>query len=185
VPAHFGLRRAMAVLAALLLLSGASGARSERAQKQKQKEKQKQDWWTDLETPARSRAIIDAETARKRWNKDLPEGGFWTPTLADVKALERNLPGYLREKLGDKPQDRSSAGPESIPLWKKAPLYLRQYVGTTREGQRFIYAHFFCDTIPDWRTTPIMIFDGGDCYFQVFYDVKTGRFEGLMLNGIA
>jgi hypothetical protein len=177
VQAHFGPGRAIAVLATLLALSGASSARSERAQKKQ--------WWEGLKTPAKSRAIIDAGTARQRWSKELPEGEFWTPTLADVKALERDLPGYLRQKLRDEPQDRSSRGVESIPLWKKAPLYLRQYVGTTRKGQRAIYGHFFCDIEHDWRRYPVIIFDGGDCFFQLFYDVKTGRFDGLALNGVA
>jgi hypothetical protein len=140
-------------------------------------------------TRAEDRVIFDAEAARKQW-PSLAHGrsGFWTPTVADVLLLEEQLPSYLKRELkDDRGRPASSGYPALAPLWKRAPSYLRQYVGFWRRGRRVIYGNFLCDNSfhVDWHTTRIDVDDGGNCYFQVSYDVKDRRFFDLMVNGEA
>jgi hypothetical protein len=153
-------------------------------------------------TKAADRAIFDQELSREKWGFmfRLPTG-FWTPSLPEIMKMEERLPTYLREQLDAAPasrrgaRGRGAAGrrvapepppPAKPPLWKRAFAYKRQYVGLVKAGRHVIWGNFFC-TPPraDWRHEPAMVDDGGDCYFQVEYDVDTGRFSGLMVNGEA
>ena len=103
---------------------------------------------------------------------------FWTPPLGDILSLERQLPDYLRQKVEPRRGE--------TPLWKKAPSYKRQYVGILKSGRRVIYANFFCRaTSADWLHQLVMVKDGGDCYFRLEYDVTSGRFSELQVNGEA
>jgi hypothetical protein len=101
-----------------------------------------------------------------------------------VLALERRLPDYMRAELDrqarayDYPRDKKN------PLWERAKTYKRQYVGVRRQKRRIIYANFFCDASgSNWRTTRVDVDDGGDCYFQVEYDVDKRTFADLSVNG--
>jgi hypothetical protein len=64
--------------------------------------------------------------------------------------------------------------------------YKRQYVGLLKNKQRLIWGKFFCSALgTNWRREPIDVDDGGDCYFQVLFNVDTGQFSELMVNGEA
>jgi hypothetical protein len=134
---------------------------------------------------AEDRVIFTAEAARKVWAQLLrpPAGPPWTPALAHVQALEKRLPDYLRHHL---PPEYLEFHWKERPLWERAPGYKRQYVGIRRNGRRAIYANFFCDNnSPNWRTIPVDVDDGGDCYFQIEYDVDKATFSDLSINGDA
>jgi hypothetical protein len=100
--------------------------------------------------------------------------GYWTPVERDVLALEAGLAAFLRE-----------AAPERSPeLWQKQAPYKRQYAGLIRDGRRLIYASFFCSTQDDeWRRQVLFVMDGGDCFFQLTYDVERDAYGDLMVNG--
>jgi hypothetical protein len=133
---------------------------------------------------AEDRAIFPEELARQKWAwLAKPPASFWTPALADVVKLEARLAAYLRD---DRAARRAAAGsgPQKNPLWKRAPGYKRQYVGIRRRGRKVIYANFFCEAPSyDWHREPVDVDDGGDCYFQVEYDVDGGRFDNIAVNG--
>lgn len=102
---------------------------------------------------------------------------YWTPTKDDVRQLEEKLEFYLR-RVSDR---RSPA------LWSKLKDYRRQYAGIVENGRRKIYANFFCKTaqITDWKMNPVAVEDGGDCFFQIKYDMDAGTFSNLYINGDA
>ena len=102
---------------------------------------------------------------------------FWTPVKEDVRKLEEKIEFHLR-KVSDK---RSPA------LWSKLAEYKRQYAGIVEGGRRKIYANFFCNSakITDWKTRPVAVEDGGDCFFQIKYDVDAATFSDLYINGEA
>jgi hypothetical protein len=152
-------------------------------------------------TKAADRAIFDQELSREKWGFmfRLPTG-FWTPSVPEVMKMEERLPGYLREQLDSPPprrgpRARGHGGRRDLleppprvnpPLWKRVFAYKRQYVGLVKRGRHVIWGNFFCDTPrADWRHEPVSVDDGGDCYFQVEYDVDTGRFSELLVNGEA
>jgi hypothetical protein len=105
------------------------------------------------------------------------EKDYWTPTKDDVRKLEAKIEFYLR-KVSDR---RSPA------LWSKLAEYRRQYAGIVENGRKKIYANFFCKTaqITDWKINPVAVEDGGDCFFQIKYDVEAGTFSSLYINGNA
>ena len=102
--------------------------------------------------------------------------GYWTPRAEDVARLEAALPAFLRE----------AAVARSPELWQRLPDYTRQYVGIVEDGRERVFVNAFCDDLGiEWRTTPVAVEDGGDCFFQVTYDVASATFANLMVNGEA
>jgi hypothetical protein len=102
---------------------------------------------------------------------------YWTPAKEDVAKLEEKIEFHLR-KVSDK---RSPA------LWSKLHDYKRQYAGIVEGGRKKIYANFFCNSakITDWKARPVAVEDGGDCFFQIKYDIEAGTFSDLYINGEA
>jgi hypothetical protein len=103
--------------------------------------------------------------------------GYWTPSRDDVLAFEERLGPYLQ----------GAAPPQTDP----SPLsdldkYRRQYIGILVDGQRVIFANFFCDGYDtDWQHKIVYPIDGGSCYFDVKYDVQAGEFYDLSIHGEA
>lgn len=104
---------------------------------------------------------------------------YWTPAKEDVLALEANLPAYLKYKL---PANHYAYG-----LWDKLPEYKRQYVGYVIDGERRIFANYFCDSFNGdyWKSGLVMVMDGGECFFHVLYRVDAQTFTVLSINGFA
>lgn len=104
---------------------------------------------------------------------------YWTPTEDDVLTLEAKLPAYLKIKIG---ADHYAYG-----LWDKLAGYKRQYVGYVLDGEQFIYTNYFCDSFNDdaWKTQLLMVMDGGECFFQVQYQLANQSFVSLSINGFA
>ena len=104
--------------------------------------------------------------------------GFWTPAADDVMILENKLAAYLSQN--------STLFYHQPPVWERLEAYQRQYFGLERGGTRIIYGNYFCDNGgKDWRLGLVFVMDGGECYFQVEYDVENGAFISLMVNGEA
>ena len=104
----------------------------------------------------------------------VPIDGVWTPTSADVAAFEAGLEAYLTAHV--------PAYANGLP--KKLHSYKRQWAGVTAGGKRKLYGNFFCREQPGWKESLIGVDDGGDCYFQIFYDVDTKTYVDLMVNGM-
>jgi hypothetical protein len=101
---------------------------------------------------------------------------YWTPSRDDVLAFEEGIGPYLQQAA---PQ----TGPGSLSDLNE---YRRQYVGIVANGQRVIFAVFFCnDHDTDWQHKIVFVIDGGSCYFEVKYDVQTGEFYDLSIHGEA
>lgn len=104
------------------------------------------------------------------------EQGVWQPLPQDIAALEAALPDFLR----------TAAPARSPELWKKFADYKRQYAGIIENERLLIHLNAFCDAVgKDWQDEPVGVFDGGDCYFRVVYNLQTGTFERLHINGEA
>lgn len=100
----------------------------------------------------------------------------WTPDRSDVLKLEKEIKSFLKNAAPQKSQD----------LWTKIPTYKRQYIGITRKRRKVIFINFFCENYrTNWRLTPIVVNDGGDCFFNVLYDPAAAAFSDLQINGEA
>jgi len=105
----------------------------------------------------------------------------WVPTVEEVRTLEKQLGTYL-------PQHRDAFDGSNIPIEERLPTYRRQYWGILENERRVIFVNFFCNSVPtptDWTTQEVIGIDGGDCYFKIRYDVETGTFFDLYVNGSA
>jgi hypothetical protein len=98
---------------------------------------------------------------------------YWTPSEAEVIQAEVGLATYLTQVAPT--------------LAGKYASYTRQYAGFVFEGHRRIFMNFLCwpATSPGWRCASVGVDDGGDCYFQLEYDVTTGEYSHLSVNGLA
>jgi hypothetical protein len=108
-----------------------------------------------------------------------PIADYWTPTEAQVIALEAGLESFLRDVLS--PDEYGYAIVDSLEFYK------RQYLGILFEGgEPLIYANFFCsDTFDYWLEFLVAVEDGGECFFQVLYEPADGVFSNLRINGVA
>jgi hypothetical protein len=124
-------------------------------------------------------AIFSAEQAAAQgvglWVNASAED-YWTPEVTDVLAFEDGLVEFLQ----------TSDHYAIDTILERLPEYKRQYVGLLEDGRRVLYANFFCDTFGyDWGQEFVSVADGGACFFQLRYDVETGRYFDLMVNGEA
>lgn len=115
-----------------------------------------------------------------------PVEGVWTPTDADVDALEDDLLLRVARELESAGQVPSPGG------------YYRQYAGFVLGGKRVIYANGVDESavgderdtreavrVPgySWRTHAVRICDGGTITFGVEYDPATRQFSNFEFNG--
>jgi hypothetical protein len=100
----------------------------------------------------------------------------WTPGKSEIIKLEAKIKSYLKK----------AAAKRSPNLWSKLATYKRQYIGIVRNGRKVIFSNFFCQSFDmDWKTTPVAVDDGGDCFFTVLHDPGSAVFSDLRINGEA
>src|SRR5262249_42605210 len=104
--------------------------------------------------------------------------GHWTPDLHAVTEFERGLREFVRHA-------RPAEAPE---LYKKLDQYKRQYIGIVVDGRNEELSVFFFCHIDDedaYRSRFIMVSDGGSCFFDVRFNVRTREYLRLSVNGEA
>ena len=120
----------------------------------------------------------------------------WNPSPAEITRLEKLLPKYM-------------AGLKTTPRdYKPLHEYYRQYMGTVRDGKKRICVNLVhydfvrqCLERPEimphvrkatqkgiraedfWKHEPIFVMDGGADFFTVQFDVGSGAFLYLGVNG--
>ena len=110
-----------------------------------------------------------------------PATAYFTPSEQDVAAFERALPAFLAGS--DDTEARAIAGElSSRPSGPASVKYRRQFVGVVREEGRLVFGNYFCDQ-SESATRPVMVDDGGRCYFNVFYDPQRQAFVRLTIQG--
>lgn len=103
--------------------------------------------------------------------------GYWTPTDADVAAFDAAFPVWIAEQTEWGADEVSQRWPTD---------YTRQYVGFERDDQQLLYVNAFCAIeYLDWKNQPVMVDDGGPCFFSVVFNPATLEFTELMINGMA
>ncbi|MBB3997531.1 hypothetical protein [Aureimonas pseudogalii] len=103
--------------------------------------------------------------------------GIWTPTSADIAALEALLPDAIGETWEGHGLDVSQLQNQ----------YHRQYVGIVRDGKRYLYGNVFPlgseEGLFDWHRRAMIVCDGGPAHFGVEMDVESGVITSLSFNG--
>jgi hypothetical protein len=103
--------------------------------------------------------------------------GTWKPTDSDIQTVESRLSRVSRLRA------RSGITGTQIGHPNR---YYRQYLGIIIKNRKFIYINALCEDKPpdSWRETLDDVCDGG-CNWGVVYDVATGKFSHLEMNGVA
>lgn len=107
-----------------------------------------------------------------------PIDGTWTPTQAEIDAMEPALAQLVSETL-------RTQWPETTDV--DIAAYHRQYGGLVLGGRRVIYVNGFRLNEQDtdvWRDFPHIICDGGPIMFGAEYDPETRTFGNFAFNGI-
>jgi hypothetical protein len=120
-----------------------------------------------------------------------PVESVWTPSADDFARLLAALPERLEtgtDERGKRVASRLRAQAADEPPDTEWERYGAQVAGFVVGGKRLVYANFFCS--PERRANIdtqnfVMVLDGGDCYFQVWFDPATGEFPQLTINGEA
>jgi hypothetical protein len=110
-----------------------------------------------------------------------PSTGGWAPDEAMVIEAEQALPRYLRTAAAD-PANASRKDAEEI--LARYAAYRRQYSGLTIDGRRILVVNAFCAWTGDWRRHPVLVLDGGNCFFQAWFDPAKRTFTLLSVNGV-
>jgi hypothetical protein len=119
----------------------------------------------------RDRYIVPTQRAADFYNG--PAAAYFEPSETDVSAFEADLSNFLR----------ATNDSRSHRIAKKLKSYRRQFVGVLRGSNRLIFGNFFCSEEP--VTSPVIVDDGGECYFEVLYDPTTRAFSALYIHGEA
>jgi hypothetical protein len=103
--------------------------------------------------------------------------GTWKPTASDIQTMESRLSRILRLRT------RSGIIGTRI---EHPDRYYRQYFGIIINKRKVIYINALCEDKPpeSWRDMFQDVCDGG-CNWGVVYDVATGKFSHLEMNGVA
>lgn len=120
-----------------------------------------------------------------------PVDAVWQPTRDDFDRLLAGLPARLeadRDRRGSVVAARlrqQLSGEPPDAAWDR---YGVQVVGVVSGERRLVYANFFCNprwTLRDRPEELVMVLDGGTCYFQVWFDVSSGEYPRVVINGEA
>ncbi|MCK5113798.1 MAG: hypothetical protein KAR11_03445 [Phycisphaerae bacterium] len=98
---------------------------------------------------------------------------YWTPTESDIVTAMPHIKTFLAK--------------QAPVIANRLPKYRCQYFGIIVEGKKIVSCNFFHRNGQDtnWQTKPIFVFDGGDWYFQLEYDVESKQCLNLQVNGEA
>jgi hypothetical protein len=71
--------------------------------------------------------------------------------------------------------------------FSNADEYIFQYQANMIEGKRILFINAFCRRIEDFELSKsfLTVKDGGSCFFNVKYDLSSGIFFELIVNGDA
>jgi hypothetical protein len=152
---------------------------------------------------ARSTVFPAERGEQVRWLGYTAATDYWTPSAAEVAALERDLRPLL---------ERAAAEPESVDEFARGRLeyqqwigreldqilerlddYRLQYVGVVAEGgtRRILVRGFAGPAFEDgfefenWREELAIVSDGGFWYWYAVYDPDTQRLVHFRSNGYA
>ena len=131
----------------------------------------------------KTRAVLlpetEADHAKQLCSRPGPPrfSATWKPTEKDILTMESRFSRISRL--------RTQSGIVGVRI-KHPDRYYRQYLGIVIKNRKFIFINAFCDEKPPefWRETLIDSCDGG-CSWGVVYNVDSGEFSHLEMNGVA
>lgn len=107
---------------------------------------------------------------------------YYTPNLNQIALLESELPKFF----SDFSQSNSPRAARVTSEFKRhLPEFRRQYVGFIRDKHHLIWISATCTDRVEWKTQPMLVADGGSCFWDLTFDVELQTFDNLELGGQA
>jgi len=104
----------------------------------------------------------------------------WTPTSEQILAMDAGVAVFLSDS------EHPMLGGFEVPVWDRLDEYKRHYYGLTIDDDNVIHAEYYCDTFDDdWWKQPLIVADGGACFFRFDYNPATDTYFNLSVNGMA
>lgn len=146
--------------------------------------------------------LADEQTPRAGYLSREAVVGFWTPSEADIDALESRLrkaleaartnPEQLDPDSAADPARRAYVSGEIGKILDHLPEYRRQYLGIRLAESKRVWVYFFpgepkdrSDPYDYWLDRLVMVLDGGFWYWSIQFDPSTGNFVEFYSNGYA
>jgi hypothetical protein len=121
--------------------------------------------------PRADGCIVSAQQASDRYGAG---GHYFTPSDRDIRALQATLSDFLS---GEDGTER---------IVQRLARYRGVFVGAMVDGHRVVRASYDCaGNTPCSERLDTISFDGGDCLFEVEFDLETRRYQNLIISGIA
>lgn len=116
-----------------------------------------------------------------RWPQETVNG-TWALSQPDIDGLESNV-HHVADISFPNPAYKGARIPHP-------EEYFRQYAGVLVDHRKIVFVNALCREAGTkyetyWREKFVLVFDGGDCYWNVRYDPETKQFSQLMVNGVA
>jgi hypothetical protein len=121
--------------------------------------------------PRTNGCIVSAQEASDIYGT----AGRFTPSDRDIRALQATLGDFL---AGEEGTER---------IIQRLARYSGVFVGIMVNGHRLVLASYSCghQHTPCSERIGTIDLDGGDCYFNVEFDLETREYKNLTINGIA
>ncbi len=114
----------------------------------------------------------------------------WQPNEEQVKIAMEEIKKFLRNIENNSDNGYFIVSAEKI--LNEFPQYRVQFQGNIKNGKKVIYCNFFHiqesgNEYYDsrWQENLIEVFDGGYWYWQIEYDIETGKCINFSVNGEA
>lgn len=107
---------------------------------------------------------------------------------AELTSDELNkIEKLLRECVNKFNRKVSFANREYLAIDLVGGQYKRQYVAVTnKRGEKEVWVNCLCRESGDaWKTSIIMVDDGGSCYFDLKINLTKGKYYDFVVNGYA
>jgi hypothetical protein len=114
----------------------------------------------------------------------------WKPDAKTIPKILSNAKSYLERVHGDSktPDYQKHETEKILAQWDRSRC---QVVGYEKDGEKIIRLNFFPkfngsdDPFKQWRTEWVSVMDGGPSFWELSFDVTTGKFLDFGANGYA
>ncbi|MEZ5099966.1 MAG: hypothetical protein R3C15_09260 [Thermoleophilia bacterium] len=106
----------------------------------------------------------------------MPGDRLFQASERDVATVEQALDRAL-----------ATAEPRAADVRMRLDAYVRQHVGVRRDDRRLVLVNAFCDpsAVAAPEREPVVVLDGGACFWQALVDPRSGELVALSVNGEA
>ena len=133
--------------------------------------------------PIKNQVVLD------KGSDYLPYKKIWKPSVDDTQKALTAIYNFLKSPEKEaiwRSGNYEFSEREIKNIYDNISKYNVQFVGIISKGKKRIYCNFFPNEIDDyWKKDLVFVFDGGFWFWQIEYDLETGKCLNFQSNGYA